>query len=90
MWHVILLFFAHLLHIRDITDDVQRCAEMAGAGRNVEWIVSQKGNEKLVVDHYLFAMETESLGMWMFGIARAIQAFDGPDSDCPDTDHGCD
>ena len=47
-------YFAYLLHIRDITDDVERCAEMACAGRNVEWIVSQKGNEKLVVDHYLF------------------------------------
>jgi len=47
LWYVILLFFAYLLHIRDITDDVERCAEMAGAGRNVEWIVSQKGNEKI-------------------------------------------
>ena len=26
-------------------------------------------------------METENLGMRMFGIGRAIQAFDGPDSD---------
>jgi len=26
-------------------------------------------------------METESLGMRMFGIGRAIQTFDGPDSD---------
>ena len=26
-------------------------------------------------------MKTESLGMRMFGIGRAIQAFDGPDSD---------
>ena len=26
-------------------------------------------------------METEKLGMRMFGIGRAIQAFDGPDSD---------
>jgi len=29
-------------------------------------------------------METENLGM--FGIGRAIQAFDGPDSDGPDFD----
>ena len=27
---------------------------MAGAGRNMERLVSQKGNAKLVVDHYLF------------------------------------
>jgi len=31
-------------------------------------------------------METGSLGMRMFGIGRAIQAFDGPDSDGPDFD----
>jgi len=31
-------------------------------------------------------METENLGMRMFGIGRAIQAFDGPDSDGPDFD----
>jgi len=31
-------------------------------------------------------METESLGMRMFGIGRAIQAFDGPDSDGPGFD----
>jgi len=47
-------FFAYLSHIRDIIDDVERCSEMAGAGRNVEWIVPQTGNKKIVVDHYLF------------------------------------
>jgi len=31
-------------------------------------------------------METENLGMRMFGIGRAIQAFDGPDFDGPDSD----
>ena len=31
-------------------------------------------------------METENLGMRMFGIGRAIEAFDGPDSDGPDSD----
>ena len=31
-------------------------------------------------------MEAESLGIRMFGIGRAIQAFDGPDSDSPDFD----
>jgi len=34
----------------------------------------------------LFAMETENLGMRMFDIDRAIQAFDGPDFDGPDSD----
>ena len=55
LWYVILLLFClFIAHTCDITDDVERCAEMAGVGRNVEWLVSQKGNEKLVVDHYLF------------------------------------
>jgi len=50
-------FFAYLSHIRDIIDDVERCSEMAGAGRNVEWIVPQTGNKKnsrwsLFVDEY--------------------------------------
>jgi len=35
----IIIFFANLLRIRDITDDIERCAEMAGAGQNVECIV---------------------------------------------------
>ena len=52
----IILFCLFIAHTGtcDITDDVERCAEMAGAGRTVEWLVSQKGNNKLVVDHYLF------------------------------------
>jgi len=31
-------------------------------------------------------MEMESLAMRMFGFGRARQAFDGPDSDGPDSD----
>ena len=55
LWYVILLLFClSIAHTCDTTDDIERCAEMAGAGRNVEWIVSQKGNAKLVVDHYLY------------------------------------
>jgi len=72
----IVLFCLFIAHTCDITDDVERCVEVAGEGQNVEWIVSQKEKEKCLI-----AMETESLGMRMFGIGRAIQTFDGPDSD---------